>query len=177
MRLALPRAFVFTHGIGKASRKAERPCPPSRDFRTREKVRDFMACIAKRRDRYVIDFYDNQGKRRWKTLPKGTTKAKEILRELEDQLAKGIYLPDKRTPSFAEVAKDWLEYKKPNLRDSTWSVYEGHTRNHFQDLGPLKINRITTAKIEKFITDRQVQGMNILTLRKILVSLAHLFEW
>jgi len=138
-----------------------------------------MACIAKRRERYVIDFYDNQGKRRWKTLPKGTTKAKakEAMREIEDQLAKGIYLPDKRTPTFAEVAKDWLEYKKPNLRDSTWSVYEGHTRNHFQDLDPLKINRITTAKIEKFITDRQVQGMNILTLRKILVSLGQIMAY
>ncbi len=50
-----------------------------------------MACIAKRRNRYVIDFYDNQGKRRWKTLPKGTTKAKakEAMREIEDQLCKG----------------------------------------------------------------------------------------
>ena len=35
-----------------------------------------MACIAKRRGRYVIDFYDTYGKRRWKTLAKGTTKKK-----------------------------------------------------------------------------------------------------
>jgi hypothetical protein len=41
-----------------------------------------MACIAKRRGRYVIDFYDNQGKRQRMTLKKGTTKkkAKEKLR-------------------------------------------------------------------------------------------------
>ena len=30
-----------------------------------------MACIAKRRERYVIDFYDTYGKRRWITMPKG----------------------------------------------------------------------------------------------------------
>jgi len=85
-----------------------------------------MACIAKRRNRWVIDFYDNQGKRRWQTLPKGATKAKakEAMRENEDQLSKGIYLPDKKIPIFSEVANDWLEYKKPNLRESTWSVYE-----------------------------------------------------
>jgi integrase len=138
-----------------------------------------MACIAKRRNRYVIDFYDNQGKRRWKTLPKGTTKvkAKESMREIEDQLARGIYLPDKKIPLFSKVAEDWLEYKKPNLRGSTWSVYEGHTRNHFHDLDDLKINRITIAKIEKFITDRQEQGMHLNTLRKVLVSLGQIMAY
>ncbi len=138
-----------------------------------------MACIAKRRNRYVIDFYDNQGKRRWKTLPKGATKAKarEAMRDIEDQLARGIYLPDKKIPIFSEVAKDWLEYKKPNLRESTWSVYEGHTRNHFHELDDLKINRITTARIEKFITDRQKQGLNILTLRKILVTFGQIMGY
>ena len=40
-----------------------------------------MACIAKRRGRYVLDYYDNQGERIRKTLKKGTTlkKAKEKL--------------------------------------------------------------------------------------------------
>jgi integrase len=138
-----------------------------------------MACIAKRRDRYVIDFYDNQGKRRWKTLPEGTTKkkAKDSMREIEDQLAKGIYLPDKRMPLFKEVAKDWIEYKKPNLRASTWSVYEGHTRNHFHDLDDLKINRITIARVEKFIVDRQNQGMNISTIKKILITLGQIMAY
>ena len=45
-----------------------------------------MACIAKRRDRYIIDFYDNQGNRKRKTLKKGTTKtrAREILRDIDN---------------------------------------------------------------------------------------------
>ena len=138
-----------------------------------------MACIAKRRNRWVIDYYDNQGKRQRQTLKKGTTKkkAREKLREIEDQLAKGIYIPDKKIPIFSEVAKEWLEYKKPNLRASTWSVYEGHTRNHFNDLDNLKINRISIAKIEKFISDRQKEGMHILTLRKILVTLGQIMAY
>ena len=125
-----------------------------------------MACITKRRDRWVIDFYDHHGKRRWKTLPKGTTKkkAKEELRAIEEQVANGIYLPTKKIPLFSEVAQDWIEYKKPNLRASTWGVYEGHVNKHFHDLECLKINRITTATVEKFITKRQEQGMHILTL-------------
>ncbi len=131
-----------------------------------------MACISKRRNRYVIDFYDTQGKRRWITLPKGSTKtaAKDKLREVEDQLKKGIYLPAKKIPVFSEIAKDWLNYKKPNLRETTWEVYQGHLKNHFDDLNNLKINSISTAKIEKFISSRHDDGMNIGTLRKILVT-------
>ena len=35
-----------------------------------------MACITKRRNRWIIDFYDQHGKRRWITLPEGTTKTR-----------------------------------------------------------------------------------------------------
>lgn len=138
-----------------------------------------MACISKRRDRWVIDFYDHSGKRRWKTLPKGITKAKarEELRGIEDLVAKRLFLPNKKIPLFSEVAKDWLEYKRPNLRETTWEVCEGHTRNHFNELNGLKINRITTATIEKYITTRQIQGMNINTLRKVLVTLGQILSY
>ena len=138
-----------------------------------------MACIAKRRGRYIIDFYDTYGKRRWITMPKGITKkkAKEKFREVEDQLRRGIYLPDKKIPNFKQVAKDWIEYKKPNLRHSTWSVYEGHTRNHFEDFNPIKINRITTANVEKWIFTRHKEGMNLSTIKKILVSLGQIMAY
>jgi integrase len=134
-----------------------------------------MACISKRRGRYVIDFYDTYGKRRWITMPKGTTKEK--FREVEDQLRRGIYLPDKKIPIFKQVAKDWIEHKKPNLRQSTWSVYEGHTRNHFDDFDPIKINRVTTAKIEKWISARHNEGMNLATIKKIIVTLGQIMAY
>ena len=79
-----------------------------------------MACISKRRGRWVIDFYDTYGKRRWKTLPNGSTKkkAQESLREIEDQVRKGIFIPERRIPAFKDVAKDWIDYKKDNVRAS-----------------------------------------------------------
>lgn len=93
-----------------------------------------MACIVRRRDRWVIDFYDNQGRRRWKTLPKGSTKekAKDVIREIEDRLAKGVYLPEKKIPIFQNMAKQWLEYKKPNIRQSTWEMYRSHLKYRFE---------------------------------------------
>lgn len=107
-------------------------------------------------------------------LPKDATKgdARKLLREIEEQVEKRTFIP-----TFSEVAKAWLEYKRPNLRESTWSVYEGHTKNHFEDFNHLAINRIDTAKVEKFITDKQNKGMNILTLRKVLVSLGQIFAY
>jgi integrase len=112
-------------------------------------------------------------------MPKGTTKkkAKEKFREVEDQLRRGIYLPDKKIPNFKQVAKEWIDHKKPNLRHSTWSVYEGHTRNHFDDFKPIKINRITTAKVEKWISARHNEGMNIATIKKILVTLGQIMAY
>ena len=41
----------------------------------------------------------------------------------------------------------------------------------------MKINRITTAKIEKYIVDRQNQGMNISTIKKILVTLGQIMAY
>lgn len=138
-----------------------------------------MACVTKRRDRWVLDFYDQHGDRQRIAMPKGTTKgqAKEALREIEDAVDKGVYLPSKKIPLFSEIAREWIEYKQPKLRETTWEVYEGHVRNHFQDLDSLRINRITIAVVEKFITDRQTQGMNIGTIRKVLVTLGQILSY
>ena len=138
-----------------------------------------MACVTKRKGRWCVDFYDQHGKRRLKVSKKGSTKkqATVLLREIEEQVGKGTFMPTKQIPLFQEVAKDWIEYKKPNLRETTWGVYEGHVRNHFQVLDYLKINRIQTPTVEKFIRTKQDSGMHILTLRKVLVTLGQIFNY
>ena len=60
------------------------------------------------------------------------------------------------------------------MRVTTWENCEGHLKNHFHDFDNLKINRITTPLIEKFISTRRKQGINIYTLRKILVTLGQI---
>ena len=56
-------------------------------------------------------------------------------------------------------------------------MYEGHIRNHFKDFHPIKINRITTAKVEKWISTRHKEGMNLSTIKKILVSLGQIMAY
>lgn len=142
-----------------------------------------MSCVRKRKYkdgwRYMLDFYDHQGIRQRLVLPDGTTKtaANEKLREIEAQIDRGLYIPERKILTFSEVASDWIEYKRLNLRQSTWSVYEGHVRNHFGEWTDLKINRITTAKVEKYIIARQDSGMNLLTIRKILVTMNQIFAY
>ena len=137
-----------------------------------------MATVPKRRNRYVLDFYDHEGRRKWVTMPKDTTlkQAKAKLREIESDLANGKYIPFEKNPTFNQVAKEWLENKRFNIRQSTLDVYQGHTRNHFNEFTGLKINQITIEKVEAFIKSRQAAGMNISTLRKILTSLRQIFQ-
>lgn len=138
-----------------------------------------MACIVKRRNRWVIDFYDHQGKRRWKTMPKGCTKKKahEALRDIEDQVKRGVYLPDRKVPLFTGVASDWLEHKKVSVRDSTLRKYAGHLKKHFPEFLNIPISRITTAMVEKYIVARQEDRMNLTTLRKLIVTLNQVMKY
>lgn len=128
--------------------------------------------------RYMIDFYDQSGIRRRETLPAGTTlkAAKELLRKYEDQAGKGVYVPDAEQRLFENVATEWLEYKKANLRSSTWSVVDGLVRNHLSFFFGIQINKISTSKIESWITDKR-SSTHILTLRKILMNLGQIFRY
>jgi integrase len=138
-----------------------------------------MAKIAKRRGRYVLDYYDNRGKRRWQTLKKGTTlkQAKDELRDIENQLARGIHIPTKEVPLFNKVAADWLEYKKANVRGNTWNMYRGHVENHFEFVNDLKINRVTVVTVEKFISDRRKDDVSLPLLRKLLITFGQVMKY
>lgn len=56
-----------------------------------------MATLSKRRGRWILDYYDQNGDRHWETQKEGTNKkeAKERLREIEDEIARGNFIPDK----------------------------------------------------------------------------------
>jgi integrase len=133
-----------------------------------------MACITIKRDRLVIDFYDQHGRRRLKTLPKGTTKgtARKVLREIEHEIERRTFLTTGNTPIFSDVAKNWLKYKKPNIRHTTFLQYEGHINNHLTPyFGATKINRINFNTIGKYISDASERKVTPSTLKKILITL------
>jgi len=139
-----------------------------------------MACITTKRGRKVIDFYDQHGKRRLKTLPKGTTmkEARRQLREIEAEVDRGTYLPKAGIPAFEKVADDWLEYKGANVRPSTLEQYKGHVENHLKPFfGKGKINRINFSSVEKFAADCRKKEITPATLKKLLVTLGQIMSY
>ena len=129
-----------------------------------------MACVTKRRDRWVIDCYDQNGKRYRKTLKAGITKqrAREILADIEKKIEHRSFIHDKKTPLFSEVAKQWHEYKKPNIRETTWENNQQVMDRHFGMLNDLKISLITTTTVEKFIAYLQGTKLKLNTMRRII---------
>lgn len=139
-----------------------------------------MACIAKRRGKFVIDFYDQSGKRRWITLPEGTTRkdAREALAEIEKQVKHGTYMPMKVIPTFSEVADTWLASKEPNIRHSTHEQYNGHVENHLKPFfGNLKITQVGFEMMEKFKKDALEKGVTPPTLKKILTTISSILTY
>ena len=118
-----------------------------------------MACIRKRRGRWVIDFYDQHGKRHWETLPEGTTKtqANKRLREIQDKIEKGGYIPvkaKKKELAFSNVSQKWIEVKKIKVRGNTLRSYKGHVDTHLNPhYGKTPVTSINLDSVENFISE------------------------
>jgi len=138
-----------------------------------------MACVRYRRGRWIIDFYDQDGKRRWHTLPKGNTKKDANIKkgELEKSVRRKTYITPKKLPLFPAVAGDWLN-NKLNIRDNTKEGYKGHLENHLNPhFGGLKIDQITYTVVEQYVTATLKKGTSPATLRKILVTLSGIMKY
>lgn len=139
-----------------------------------------MACIKKRRGRWVIDFYDQHGKRRWRTLKEGATKteANKVMQDILKQVDHGSYLPDKKIPSFEKVADQWLKHKKLSLREHTFYSYECHVRINLKPFfGETKISRINYPSIVKFISSETERGASVPHIKKSLIMLNGIMKY
>ena len=130
-----------------------------------------MACIRKRRGRWVLDYRDKSGVRRWETYP--------TREEAEDRLAKVI--PDVRartTPvldsniSLAEYARHWLEVVRGSLKHSTHQLYrqilEGHILPEF---GAAKVRKLRRGPLKTFLAEKLTSGLSRDSVRLIHATL------
>jgi len=139
-----------------------------------------MACVRKRRDRWVVDFYDQRGKRRLKTLPKGATKkeASKEMQRIEKEVSNGIFLPPKKTPVFSEVAGFWLQNKRRDVREHTYDAYESHVRNNLAPyFGPMRITEIRFETVEGFMAHENERGASVPHLKKSLIILGGIMKY
>ena len=110
--------------------------------------------------------------------------------EIERAIESGTYIAKLHIPAFAEVAGDWLKYKKPIARGNTVASYEGHLNNHLKPFfGNMPINRINFDAIEKYMDTARKKGrlagsehikkktMSEATLKKIMVTLGQVLKY
>lgn len=112
-----------------------------------------MACVRRRRDRWVLDYYDQKGKRHCKFMPKGTSKRKanEELGQVEKKVRQGTWVSVRDLPYFNEFADTWLGSKQESIRGSTYEQYRGHIENHLKPyFEGFKINHVNFDAIEQF---------------------------
>jgi len=133
-----------------------------------------MACVRKRRGKWIIDYRDAMGKRRWETI-EGNRK------DAEDRLAKIIasgkrVVDTKRT--FQEYAEEWLEvYAQTHLKESTREHYESIFCKHlFPALGGLPFSKITREMVKRLIADKVQAGLSWSTVKNIIVPLREIYN-
>lgn len=139
-----------------------------------------MACIRKRRGKWVIDFYDQFGKRHWETIGTNKKEAEEKLAKRLLEVGKGTYKPENRIKTFSEVAETWYQTQVlPNKRHKTANYYRNILDNHLlPHFANIKIVRLTdVGLIEKYMAKRLVEGVSKVTINKTVTTLGTVMRY
>ena len=133
-----------------------------------------MATITKRGESYRIKVscgYDTTGKQviqsmTWKLEPTMTAKQadKELNRQavlFEEACMKGKVVAAVKFETFAEQWFD--EYARPNLKSTSYERMKLSSKRVYPALGYLRLDKITSRHVQKFITDISTNGKHAKT--------------
>jgi integrase len=131
--------------------------------------------------KYRIDWRDSQG-RRYRKFFKTRKEADEHLTGVKNTLKTGTFISPREIPTFAEVAREWLEGKKANAyRPATLEQWRIHLDNHLLDaehgIGLVRLDRVDVSTIERFAGERRGAGLAPQTVNKILTTAAAVFKF
>jgi len=139
-----------------------------------------MACVKKRRGKWVIDFYDQFGKRHWETAGTNKKEAEELLAQRLIEVGKETFRTENRDKIFPEVAKEWFDNViVPSKRPSTVSQYRGHLDHHLIPyFGSVKLGRIDVKMVESYMAN-QLKNSAIakVTINKTVVTLGAILRY
>lgn len=106
--------------------------------------------IRKRGKAFIADYYDGNGRRRWKTFAL-EREARAFEAKVRQEVARGEHVPEAEMPRFAEVATRFLDAKRGQVRDLTLAHYETATETFLVPyFGHLRLNTISVALIERY---------------------------
>src|SRR5262249_42732494 len=119
---------------------------------------DGMACIRKRRRKYVVDYRDSAGIRRWVTC-ETRRDAEAVLDEKRRESRQGtrpVVDPDITTEDYS---KRWLNIVQATVKRATYDSYNNTLRLHIlPEFRSTKIRQIQRGRIHGWLAGRLTSG-------------------
>jgi len=110
--------------------------------------------VVKRRGKWVLDYYDQHGIRRWETTQGNKKEAEVLLAHRLLEIGKGNYLsPTERKIPFSKLTTQWLDSRGAKIRPATIGQYRNHVDKHLSPFfGSILIERIDMPLVEAYIS-------------------------
>ena len=130
-----------------------------------------MACIRKRRSKYVVDYRDAFGRRRWVTCDT-RREAEHVLSERLTSVrryAQPAIDPEVRVEAYAER---WLGLVAVGLKPRTLQSYAGALRIHLLPLiGAQKLRALQRGQVKTLLAEKLTSGLSRATVRILQATL------
>lgn len=137
-----------------------------------------MACVRKRRNKWVLDYRDQRGERHWETVDGNRKEADQLLAQRLQEVGKGEYRAPDEQRTFDELVEAFRAgHINVAVRDTTALWYEGGIRNHLLPyFTGRKIREITAEHIERYRASLVANGTGVRTVNKCLTLLGAMFR-
>ncbi len=136
-----------------------------------------MACVTKRRGKWVLDYRDRQGKRHWESF-RTRKEADAALANRLDQLKRGTYTAPGKEKKFEELCEAWEKAIRGHLKENTWADYDGQIRIHLRPFfDGYKLPEITVEDVERLAAESTEKGVGARTVNKCLTRLVQMFNY
>lgn len=138
-----------------------------------------MACVRKRRGKWVLDYRDQHGKRHWETTELNKKGAELLLAERLQEVGRGEYQEKREEKTFEELIEAYnVAHLSTNVRDTTRLDYQSCIKCHLLPyFTGWKIRAITPAVVEAYRGKLLEQGVGRRTINKSLTLMGSMFRY
>jgi integrase len=138
-----------------------------------------VACVRKRRGKWVLDYRDQHGARHWETIDGTRKDAELLLAERLQEIGRGDFRAPDEQKTFDElVAAYRTGHIAVAIRDTTAEWYEAAIRNHLLPFfAGRKLREITVEQIERLRHSLVERGKGRRTINMCLTLLGSMFRY
>jgi integrase len=136
------------------------------------RIRKWTTAKGEAREKYVVNYTDQSGKRRMKTFER--KKEADAYRDrVRVDVREGVHTPDSSSVTVAQAAAKWLDTcRANNLERSTLESYEDNARHLMPFIGAVKLSKLNVPTIraleDRLVAEERSRAMT----KKILSSLS-----